>query len=127
MSRQRRRDTAAEMSLRRELHRQGFRYRVNLPVPGLPRRRADLTFARQKLAVFVDGCFWHGCPEHATLPKRNSTWWKMKLQRNCERDRETDRHLITLGWRVLRVWEHEPPEVAAERVRNALIEGELDP
>jgi DNA mismatch endonuclease (patch repair protein) len=113
------------MGLRRELHRLGLRYRVNLPLPGLPRRRADLTFTRQKVVVFVDGCFWHGCPEHATFPKRNATWWETKLQRNRARDRETDQYLFTLGWRVVRVWEHEPAEVAAGRVRDALIEGDL--
>lgn len=95
------------MALRRELHARGLRYRVNFPLPGMPRRRADIAFTRAKVAVFVDGCFWHGCPEHGTAPKNNATWWATKLARNAERDRETDRHLRDAGWAVVRVWEHE--------------------
>ncbi|VEP41846.1 Very short patch repair protein [Tessaracoccus lapidicaptus] len=101
------------MLLRRELHRLGFRYRVDHPLPGMPRRRADVLFTRAKVAVFVDGCFWHGCPEHKTSPANNAAWWTTKLARNVERDRETDAHLDALGWRVLRVWEHEDMRKAA--------------
>jgi len=113
MSRQARRDTEPELLLRRELHRLGYRYRVDQPLPGMPRRRADITFSRAKVAVFVDGCFWHGCPDHKTTPANNAAWWKAKLARNVERDRETDAHLSSLGWTVLRVWEHETMTQAA--------------
>ncbi len=124
MSRQRRRDTGAELSLRRILHARGLRYRVDSALPGLPRRRADLSFPRQRLVVLVDGCFWHGCPEHKTAPKRNAGWWATKLARNVERDRETDAHLADLGWRVIRIWEHEDPEGAADRVEAAVRTGQ---
>ncbi len=118
MARTGQRDTAAELRLRAELHRRGLRYRVDVaPIMGL-RRRADVVFTRQRLAVFVDGCFWHGCPEHATWPKHNAAWWREKLERNRQRDRETDRQLRAAGWRVVRVWEHEDPVVAADRVQR---------
>lgn len=107
MSRQARRDTEPEMLLRQELHRLGLRYRVDHALPGMPRRRADILFTRAKVAVFVDGCFWHACPDHKTSPVNNAAWWAAKLERNVERDRETDAHLHSLGWTVLRVWEHE--------------------
>src|SRR5690349_17954597 len=107
MSGQRTTGTAAEMALRRELHRRGLRYRVDrAPVPGL-RRRADLVFTAARVAVFVDGCFWHSCPEHGTYPKANAAWWTAKLNRNVERDRDTDRRLRAAGWLVLRIWEHD--------------------
>ena len=120
MSRQRRRDTAPEVALRRILHARGRRFRVDAPLPGLPRRRADILFSRAKVAVFVDGCFWHSCPEHATRPANNADWWAQKLRRNVERDRETDRHLAELGWTAIRVWEHENAAAAADRVCEAL-------
>lgn len=120
MARQRTRDTNPEIALRRILHARGLRYRLNRPLPGLPRRRADLTFASQRVVVFVDGCFWHGCPEHGTWPKRNDVWWAAKLRRNIERDRETDAYLQAAGWGVLRIWEHDAPEGAADRV-EALV------
>ncbi len=116
MSRQARKDTAPEMALRRELHRRGLRYRVERPLPDMPRRRVDISFPRAKVAVFVDGCFWHACPEHATWPARNDVWWADKLRRNVERDAETDTHLKERGWAVVRIWEHEPTGVAADRV-----------
>lgn len=119
MSRQRVRDTAPELALRRALHAEGLRYRVDVaPLPGL-RRRADLVFTRARVAVFVDGCFWHCCPEHGTLPQSNAQWWRAKLERNAERDRDTDRVLNEAGWLVLRFWEHEPADLAAARVRDA--------
>lgn len=120
MSRQRTRDTEPEMLLRRELHRRGLRYRVDAPLPGLPRRRADLLFTRARVAVFVDGCFWHGCPEHKTTPAANGAWWAAKLARNVERDRETDAHLRCLGWIVLRIWEHEDIEHAATDIERVV-------
>ncbi|WP_460528682.1 very short patch repair endonuclease [Flindersiella endophytica] len=116
MSAQRRRDTEVEMSLRRLLHARGLRYRVNAPIPGFPRRRADVTFTAKQVAVFVDGCFWHGCPQHGTQPKANEAWWAEKLRGNVARDRETDQHLRELGWIVIRIWEHEDAASAADRV-----------
>ncbi|QRY48232.1 very short patch repair endonuclease [Mycolicibacterium boenickei] len=123
MSRQRSRDTEAEWLLRRLLHARGLRYRVDAVLPGLPRRRADILFPRQKVAVFVDGCFWHGCPDHKTSPKSNAAWWAKKLARNIERDRETDTYLTDLGWKVLRIWEHDDPECAADLVEAAVRAG----
>ncbi len=93
MSRARRRDTEPEMLVRREAHRRGLRYRVDAPLPGMPRRRADLLFPRRRIAVFIDGCFWHACPEHATIPRANREWWLAKLRKNVDRDGETDLHL----------------------------------
>jgi len=120
MARQHRRDTEPELLLRRELHSLGLRYRVDHPLPGMPRRRADVLFTRAKVAVFVDGCFWHGCLEHKTSPANNAAWWTTKLARNVERDRETDAHLVAMGWRVFRVWEHEDMQQAAMRIGEIL-------
>lgn len=124
MSAQKRRDTQPEMLLRRRLHAIGLRYRVNMPIPGLPRRRADITFTKAKLAVFVDGCFWHRCPEHATDPATRGLWWERKLNGNVARDRETDEHLRRHGWTVMRFWEHEDMEQAAKSVVRALAAGQ---
>ena len=122
MSRQRRRDTAPEVALRRELHKLGLRYFVDrAPVPGL-RRRADVVFPRKRVAVYVDGCFWHRCPLHATHPKNNAQWWADKLAGNVARDRDTDARLHAAGWRVVRIWEHEIPLEAAARVAATLRE-----
>lgn len=121
--RQRRRDTKPEMLLRRELHRRGLRYRVDTRVVEGLRRRADLLFSGPKVAVFVDGCFWHRCPEHGNIPKSNTEWWKAKLERNVERDRDTDERLHRAGWMVIRVWEHELKDnhkLVADRV-EALV------
>ncbi|WP_243841399.1 very short patch repair endonuclease [Mycobacterium sp. DL592] len=125
MSRQRTRDTGPEMLLRRELHRRGLRYRVDASLPGMPRRRADILFTRAKVAVFVDGCFWHGCREHKTAPTTNAPWWAAKLTRNVERDRETDGHLISMGWTVRRVWEHEDITHAAADIEQIVRGGRL--
>ena len=120
MRRQAQRDTAPELALRRELHRRGFRYRIHRrPILEL-RREADVLFSRQKVAVFVDGCWWHGCPDHGTLPRTNTAWWQEKLDRNVSRDRETDRRLAAAGWQVVRIWEHEDSESAADRVAVVL-------
>jgi DNA mismatch endonuclease, patch repair protein len=119
MVRQGRRDTEPELALRRELWRRGLRYRVDVPaVKG--RRRADLVFIGPRVAVFVDGCFWHRCPVHATAPKANADWWSAKLGANERRDRDTDRVLGEAGWRVIRVWEHEDPMRAADIVQSAV-------
>jgi DNA mismatch endonuclease (patch repair protein) len=116
MQAQRERDTGPEVALRRELHRRGLRYFVHRrPLPGV-RREADVIFVRARVVVFVDGCFWHGCPQHATSPKNNAEWWRVKLDRNRERDADTDRRLRSAGWGVLRVWEHESVDDAANRV-----------
>jgi len=126
MRNQAQRDTAPEMALRRELHRRGLRYRIHRrPVPNI-RREADVVFPRQQVAVLVDGCWWHQCPQHATLPKSNVAWWKAKLDRNVARDRETDRLLTDAGWQVVRIWEHEIPEAAADKVQAALIARSTD-
>lgn len=120
LSKQRRRDTKPEVALRRELHRRGLRYFVDrAPFKGL-RRRADLVFPRRKVAVYVDGCFWHSCPEHATKPRNNAQWWADKLAANVARDRNTDERLEAEGWSVVRVWEHEPVADAADKVVRAL-------
>jgi len=112
----RQRDTAPELALRRELHRRGLRYRVDAAVvPGL-RRRADVVFTRAKVAIYVDGCYWHGCPIHGTSPKANAAFWDDKLRATVARDRDTDERLMAAGWRVVHVWEHEDPTDAAERV-----------
>lgn len=124
MQRQARRDTGPEVALRRVLHARGLRYRLDVrPVPTV-RRRADLVFRRARVAVFVDGCYWHRCPLHGTQPKANTHWWREKLDRNARRDRDTDVRLAAAGWTVMRVWEHEDPEVAAERVA-AVVRGRV--
>jgi DNA mismatch endonuclease, patch repair protein len=112
----RKRDTRAELLLRAAVHRRGLRYRVDSPpFPGM-RRRADLVFSRARVAVFVDGCFWHSCPAHGTVPEHNRAWWEEKLAGNQRRDRDTDARLREAGWTVVRTWEHEDPDSAADRV-----------
>ncbi|MFD3596093.1 very short patch repair endonuclease [Nocardia sp. NPDC058640] len=124
MSQQRRANTAPELALRRELHRAGLRYFVDrAPIKG-QRRRADVVFPRLRIAVYVDGCFWHRCPEHATDPKNNAQWWADKLAGNVARDRATDTALTEAGWLVVRVWEHEDPHAAAERI-GSLVRARL--
>ena len=115
-----RRDTTPELQLRHELWRRGLRYRVDRPLDGKRRRRADLTFVGPKVVVFVDGCFWHGCPEHGTAPKANAEWWAEKLARNIARDLDTDEYLTEQGWLVLRFWEHEDVLAAADQVERAV-------
>jgi DNA mismatch endonuclease (patch repair protein) len=88
------------------------------------RRRADIVFVRAQVAVFVDGCFWHHCPDHGTTPRHNGEWWAAKLDRTVARDRETDARLETAGWTVLRIWEHECPSEAADRVERAVRPGD---
>jgi DNA mismatch endonuclease (patch repair protein) len=116
-----RRDTPCELAVRSAVHSMGLRYRVDWPLPGT-RRRADLAFVRAKVAVFVDGCFWHGCPQHATWPKANAVWWRAKIKGNVRRDRSTDAILRARGWKVLRFWEHEETERAA-RVIGSAVQG----
>jgi DNA (cytosine-5)-methyltransferase 1 len=114
------RDTPAERALRSALHRRGLRFRVDkAPLPGL-RRRADVVFEAARVAVFVDGCFWHGCPLHVTWPQANGEWWRRKIERNRERDAETDQRLSEAGWRVIRVWEHDDLDEAAQQVARSV-------
>jgi DNA mismatch endonuclease (patch repair protein) len=115
-------DTGPELRLRRELHALGIRYRVDVKVEEDLRTRADLALKSVKLAVFVDGCFWHGCPEHGGAPKRNATYWNGKITRNIERDKETDATLRARGWTVLRFWEHQDAEAAATSVCQTIVE-----
>ena len=114
------RDTKPEVAVRRLVHAAGLRYRVDFrPLTSL-NRRADMVFVRLKIAVFIDGCFWHGCPEHHTVSRSNEAYWSEKVRRNRERDRHTDQVLETEDWTVLRAWEHEPAEEVAARVIGAV-------
>ena len=116
----RRRDTSPEMAVRRAVHALGLRYRVDArPLPSL-NRRADLVFAGARVAVFVDGCYWHGCPLHGTTAKTNASYWGPKIGGNVQRDLETDRLLAEAGWQSIRVWEHEDPISVAARVERAV-------
>ncbi|HEX2391980.1 MAG TPA: very short patch repair endonuclease [Solirubrobacterales bacterium] len=116
----RKRDTRPELALRSELHRRGLRYRVDRRPLKSVRCRADIVFPRQKVAVFVDGCFWHGCPEHGTSPQTNAAYWSAKIARNVERDRLNEAELSAAGWAVVRVWEHEISVDAADRIARLL-------
>lgn len=124
MSRMPRENSKPELNLRRALHKRGLRYRIHSQLPGRP----DISFGRARLAIFVDGCFWHACPEHGVLPKNNREWWRQKLESNVTRDRRKDQELAELGWTSLHIWEHTPPEQAADLVqqtrRRLLSEGE---
>lgn len=114
------RDTAPELALRRLVHATGLRYRVAAkPLPGM-RRTADLLFRPTRVAVFIDGCYWHGCPEHFVPPKTNPEYWREKIARNIQRDHDTDAKLAAAGWLVLRFWEHQPPEECARKVCDAV-------
>ncbi|MBZ0293501.1 MAG: very short patch repair endonuclease [Anaerolineae bacterium] len=110
------RDTTAELRIRKLLHAMGLRYSVDAkPLEDSP-RRADVVFRRAKVAVLVDGCFWHGCPEHGTWPRANEQFWRAKILANIERDADTNDRLRDHGWLVIRVWEHEDPSAAATRI-----------
>lgn len=120
-----RRDTSTERAVRHQLHLRGLRYRVDFaPVSGL-RRRADIVFTRARVAVLIDGCFWHGCPIHGTVPKRNADYWRPKLAANVERDRDTDARLAAAGWIVARFWEHEPPIAVADSIEQLVRRGRV--
>lgn len=128
-------DTKPEVNLRSELHRRGLRFRKH-SVPAIEGRRivVDIVFPRSRLAVFVDGCFWHSCPDHGTMPTANSWYWGPKLRRNVERDHDVSARLRSAGWRVLRVWEHRSVWEAADMVEDALAssrpnsaDGDLNP
>jgi len=120
MSKVAQRDTAGERALRRELHCRGLRFRLHRPVVEGTRRTVDILLVAARIAVFVDGCFWHGCPQHGTLPKNNAEWWRRKIEANITRDRDTTTRLEASGWHVIRVWEHEPPKAAADRIAQAV-------
>jgi DNA mismatch endonuclease (patch repair protein) len=120
MARVSRRDTLPELELRRELHARGMRYRVDVSPDRAVRGRADILFRPARVAVYVDGCFWHSCPEHGVLPKGNREWWRAKLRATVLRDRSIEATLRGLGWTVVRVWEHEDPTVGADRVEVAV-------
>ena len=114
------RDTKPELALRSAVHALGLRYRVSAkPLAGL-RRTADLVFPRARVAVFLDGCFWHGCPDHHTVATANATFWAEKVRGNWARDRDTDGRLAEAGWVSVRIWEHEDPQEAAQRVQQAV-------
>lgn len=101
----------------------GLRYRVDYAIPIAGRKpRPDIVFTRQRVAVFVDGCFWHGCPDHGGRPKLNSTYWSAKIARNRERDGEQAERLAAAGWTVVRVWEHEDPAAVAPRIARLVGE-----
>ncbi|MFI6575312.1 very short patch repair endonuclease [Nocardiopsis sp. NPDC050513] len=120
------RDTGPELALRRAVHARGLRYRVAArPVKEL-RRTADLVFTKARVAVFLDGCFWHGCPEHHTAAVRNGAYWATKVERNRARDADTNQRLAEAGWTVVRVWEHEDPGDAASRVEAAVAAARRD-
>jgi DNA mismatch endonuclease, patch repair protein len=120
MARQVSRDTLPEMGLRRVLHRRGRRFRVHYRPEASLRRTPDIVFTRARVVVFVDGCFWHQCPDHKTAPTANAEWWATKLEKNSQRDRDTDARFAALGWTVVRVWEHLPADQAADLVETAL-------
>lgn len=120
------RDTQPELAVRSAVHALGLRYRVGVrPVPGI-RRTADLVFTRAKVAVFVDGCFWHGCPKHHRPARRNTEFWTTKIGGNVARDTDTDNRLTLAGWRVVRVWEHEQAADAAVRIEAIVRDGKAD-
>jgi DNA mismatch endonuclease (patch repair protein) len=119
-----RRNTQPELELRRALHRLGLRYFIHRRPLGNLRREADIVFPRAKVAVFVDGCFWHGCPDHGRREHRTNGWyWSDKIERNKARDCDTEAQLTSAGWLTIRVWEHESPVQAAEHIRDMLVRG----
>lgn len=115
-------DTGPELALRSRLHARGLRYRVNnRPLPRV-RYTADVVFSRARVAVFVDGCYWHMCPEHYREPSTNPEYWRPKLEGNVARDRKVDALLAAAGWIVIRVWEHEDPDRVANIVETQVRE-----
>lgn len=119
MARTRGKDNPRERELRSALHHQGLRFRIHYAIPGT-KRSIDIAFTRWRLAVFCDGCFWHGCPIHATTPKTNQEWWKDKIATNKARDLDTDSRLTSDGWTVLRIWEHVSVDDAVSLIRSQL-------
>jgi len=113
--------TGPEMAVRRLLFAKGLRYRVQYPVPGASRRTIDIAFPGKKVAVFIDGCFWHGCSEHRNIPAHNRDWWKNKIEQNRTRDRDTDEKLRNVGWLALRFWEHDSAVQIVSKVMDTLV------
>lgn len=126
MSKTRGRDTEAEMVVRKALHAAGKRFRVNARPVAEVRRTADILFPRRRMAVLIDGCFWHGCPEHFVIPKTRTEWWTQKIEENRARDRETTRLWQEAGWTVLRFWEHESVDVVLCRIESVLEASDVD-
>lgn len=120
MRRQRRRDTPNEVALRRLLYARGLRYRLHRRPENDLNRQADIVFRGRRVAVFVDGCFWHGCAAHGSWPKHNAAWWREKIQKNIQRDLATTKALEGRGWTVVRTWEHDSDEEALAAVIEAL-------
>jgi DNA mismatch endonuclease, patch repair protein len=116
-------DTKPELALRRELHARGLRYFKNRRPIQTVRRTADIVFPTHRLAVFIDGCFWHGCPDHHTVARTNADYWSAKVERNRNRDHDTDKLLADAGWTVLRIWEHVAITDAADLVEAAVRQG----
>ena len=115
MSRMPSKNTKPEIALRQELHKLGLRYRIHVrKIPGTP----DIVFQKAKIAVFVDGCFWHSCPKHGKMPKSNRGWWRKKLEENVKRDKRNDLELESMGWLTVRTWEHEDPVKTARMIRG---------
>lgn len=125
MQANRRRDTSPELAVRRLLHARGYRYRVDFaPLSGL-RRRADIVFTKRRVSIFIDGCFWHGCPEHGRSGfAHNVDYWPAKIASNMARDADTNSRLAEGGWTVLRFWEHEAPELVVARIVEVLERSE---
>jgi len=126
MAKVRQTGTDAELALRQEMHRIGLRYRVGYEVLKKPHRVADVAFPGRKIAVFVDGCFWHGCPEHATWPKQNAAFWREKIEANRQRDADTNARLRDIGWTALRFWSHESPVKAAKKVARVVTKADSE-
>jgi DNA mismatch endonuclease, patch repair protein len=119
----RRANTKPELTLRSALHRRGLRFRCELRLDlGAIRVRPDVVFTRRRVAVFVDGCYWHGCPEHGELPKANREYWSAKINGNRQRDRRVNAALLAAGWLVVRMWEHEDPEQFADAISDSVRE-----
>lgn len=118
------RDNSFERQVRSALHFKGIRFRNHYRIAALPRRSIDIALVGAKIAVFVDGCFWHGCRRHGTIPKSNRAWWKKKIDMNKLRDRDTNIQLRKAGWKVMRVWEHQPVSSVAlriARIRSTIV------
>lgn len=126
MTSTRQRDTRPELLLRSELHRLGLRYRLHRSVVPGTRRRPDIVFGPARVAIFVDGCFWHGCPQHGTAAKKNAKFWREKITANQRRDTDTDKRLRVAGWTVVRVWEHEDPGITASKVARIVAKRRSD-
>lgn len=116
MQRTARKDNAFERTIRSQLHARGLRYRIHYPIPGLKRTTCDFAFTRMKIAVFLDGCFWHGCEIHPPSVKKNTDFWLAKIERNRARDGRATAHLTELDWTVLRFWEHEAVTTIVEKI-----------